>query len=395
MNNYEVLSVVGTGSFGAVLKVRRKADSRILVWKEVNYGAMTEKQKQQLVTEVNVLRLLTSPHIVKYYDRVLDKNNTKVYLVMEFCEGGDLSRVIKRAKKDQELISEDHIWRIFSQIASALNDCHTHREGKVLHRDLKPGNVFLDAAGNVKLGDFGLAKVMGEGVEYATTHVGTPFYMSPELLTEGRYNEKSDIWSAGCLLYELAALNPPFEANSPVNLASKIKSCRFDRIPGVYSGELARVIGWMLTLDPVQRPTSQELLNIPQVAMRMRERRIRENMSILRRKEEEVKLLETEVARLELEMQQEAFGDTFNSESTQETSPEGVNKQTIDQSFLEALEKPDIRRSTSPISRTNMKRNGSADVAANKENVAGEGKKGRVPRAVPRLPLSRVNRLGV
>jgi len=392
MNNYEVLSVVGTGAYGAVLKVRRKADGRILVWKQINYGAMTEKQKQQLVTEVNVLRLLNSPNIVKYFDRVLDKTNTKVYLVMEFCEGGDLSRIINRAKKDQELISEDLVWRLFSQLVNALNDCHMHKEGKVLHRDLKPGNVFLDAGGNVKLGDFGLAKVMGEETKYATTNVGTPLYMSPEQLKEGRYNEKSDIWSAGILLYELAALRVPFGADSMVSLANKIQSCHFDPIPGTYSAELQRVIAWMLSLDPNQRPSTQDLLNIPQVAMRLRERRIRENMGVLRKKEEEIRLLEAEVARLELELQQ-GSGDLFPSESTSEASPEA--NQQVDHSFLEALEKPEVRRSTSPISRTIPKRNGSADVTGNKENEALDTKKSRVQRAVPRLPLSRVNRLGV
>jgi NIMA (never in mitosis gene a)-related kinase len=115
-------------------------------------------------------------------------------------------------------LSEDVVWRIFSQIVSALDACHTREKGMIIHRDIKPGNIFLDSRLNVKLGDFGLSRVMGEHSVYATTHVGTPYYMSPEQLTDGRYTEKSDIWSAGCILYEMANLYPPFQAKTHMNL---------------------------------------------------------------------------------------------------------------------------------------------------------------------------------
>ena len=100
-----------------------------------------------------------------------------------------------------------------------------------MHRDLKPGNVFFDASGNVKLGDFGLSRMMGDESVYAYTHVGTPYYMSPEQISDQKYNEKSDIWSAGCVIYEFAALRAPFEATNQIQLAMKIKSGKIDRIP--------------------------------------------------------------------------------------------------------------------------------------------------------------------
>jgi NIMA (never in mitosis gene a)-related kinase len=99
-------------------------------------------------------------------------------------------------------------------VVSALYACHNRKEGRILHRDLKPGNVFLDLNNNVKLGDFGLSKIMGQESVFAKTHVGTPYYMSPELIDGSPYNEKSDIWSAGCVIYELAALRAPFEATN-------------------------------------------------------------------------------------------------------------------------------------------------------------------------------------
>lgn len=96
MENYEKLGDIGKGSFGAVSKIRRKADGKILVWKELNYGKMSEKEKQQLVSEVNILRELHHTNIVRYYDRIIDKEAAKIYIVMEYCEGGDMAALIKK-----------------------------------------------------------------------------------------------------------------------------------------------------------------------------------------------------------------------------------------------------------------------------------------------------------
>lgn len=90
MDKYEVLQVIGKGSFGQVTKIRRREDGRILVWKEINYGRMNEKEKKQLVAEVNILRELKHPNIVRYCDRIIDKSRSSIYIVMEFCEGGDI-----------------------------------------------------------------------------------------------------------------------------------------------------------------------------------------------------------------------------------------------------------------------------------------------------------------
>ena len=84
----------------------------------------------------------------------------------------------------------------------------------IIHRDIKPGNIFLDRGLNIKLGDFGLARILSENSIYATTNVGTPYYMSPEQIEAANYTEKSDIWSVGCLLYELSSLRPPFSGNT-------------------------------------------------------------------------------------------------------------------------------------------------------------------------------------
>ena len=99
IDKYEKICDIGKGSFGMVAKIRRKADGRTLVWKELNYGKMSEKEKQMIVSEVNILRELRHPNIVKYYDRIIDREQAKIYIIMEYCEGGDLAMIIRRTRK--------------------------------------------------------------------------------------------------------------------------------------------------------------------------------------------------------------------------------------------------------------------------------------------------------
>jgi len=254
MDNYEPLEVIGSGSFGVIRKVRRKSDGKILARKEIDYRKMTDKEKRQLVAEVNILRDLRHPNIVRYYERCVDKENCLIYIIMEFCEGGDLSSIIKQCKQEKINLKEDVIWILFTQLLLALHECHHGRTGRgdsgqhfaILHRDLKPDNVFLDGEKNIKLGDFGLSRTLGAESEFARTFVGTPYYMSPELINELAYDIKSDIWALGCLIYELCALKPPFEANTQATLALKIKTGKSPPLPKVYSPALNDAIRMML-----------------------------------------------------------------------------------------------------------------------------------------------------
>eukprot|EP01038_Epipyxis_sp_PR26KG_P015218 gene15218-20502_t len=266
MDAYEVLETLGTGSYGTVSKLRRKADKKILVWKEINFGKMSEREKNQLVAEVNILRDLRNPFIVRYHDRIVDKPNTRLYIIMEYCAGGDLGKIIKRSKQQKTFVDENLIWKIFSQSILALKDCHRRSENgelrPILHRDIKPANILLDSNQNIKMGDFGLAKELSSQSKLAQTNVGTPFYMAPEIVNEKDYDEKSDIWSLGCLLYELASLKPPFDANNAVSLALKINKGTFPRIPTKYSESLFDLIRNMLQVDPKKRPKIEELEQI-------------------------------------------------------------------------------------------------------------------------------------
>ena len=132
MDQYRVLDLVGKGSFGVVRKIQRRSDGRILVWKELNYGSMSDKEKQLVVSEVNILRELRHPHILRYYDRIIDKPTTKLFVITEYCEGGDLGKLIKRYRAKAGKIDEQRIWKYFAQIIMALSACHRRKEKGIL-----------------------------------------------------------------------------------------------------------------------------------------------------------------------------------------------------------------------------------------------------------------------
>ncbi|KAF8649447.1 hypothetical protein AX16_005794 [Volvariella volvacea WC 439] len=273
LDAYEPLDIIGNGSFGIIRKARRKADGKIFAQKELNFERMSDRDKKQIVAEVNILKDLNHEHIVRYHDRYVAKEAGILYIIMEYCGGGDLSGVIKQAAKHNRPIPEDTIWNYFMQLLLALQYCHHPgsssgkggtegecRRPQILHRDLKPDNVFLDESNTVKLGDFGLSKALPQA-SFANTYVGTPYYMSPELMQEKSYDSKSDIWSLGCLIYELCALKPPFhEAKTHAELSMLIRTGRIPPLPRGYSTALTSVIKSMLNLNPAMRPSATQLL---------------------------------------------------------------------------------------------------------------------------------------
>ena len=227
---------------------------------------------------------------------------------MEFCAGGDLAALIRRRKREmrekiaqkrpneelqQIYFSEGTCWRVLAQLTLALLECH-RREGKpkILHRDLKPGNVMFDAEKNVKLGDFGLSRIMGDESVFAYTHVGTPYYMSPEQIQEQRYNEKSDIWSAGCVIYEMVSLVAPFEATNQIQLAQKIKLGKISRIPEHFSEELFHVLKSMISINPSDRPSVEQLMVHPRICFVIKQLEVKRKETDVQRKVQELAKLE-------------------------------------------------------------------------------------------------------
>ncbi|KAF7889954.1 uncharacterized protein EAF02_002369 [Botrytis sinoallii] len=307
-SKYEVLEKIGHGSFGIIRKVRRKNNGEILCRKEINYMRMSQKEREQLQAEFAILSSLKHPNIVGYYHREHLKSSQDLHLYMEYCGNGDLGRIIKDLQAKNKYAEEGFVWSIFAQLVSALYRCHygvdppevgsnvmglgnTAKPQKpapgvmILHRDLKPENIFLGEGNSVKLGDFGLSKLM-ESHDFASTYVGTPFYMSPEICAAERYTLKSDIWSLGCIMYELCTREVPFNAKSHFQLVQKIKEGKVTPIPNIYSPELASVIKDCLRVNPDRRVDTVTLLNLPVVKLMRKEKEVVELGRLLRTKEE-------------------------------------------------------------------------------------------------------------
>ncbi|KAF2211510.1 hypothetical protein CERZMDRAFT_4395, partial [Cercospora zeae-maydis SCOH1-5] len=259
-SDYEVLEKIGQGSFGVIRKVRRKADGEVICRKEISYTRMSDREKEQLHAELRILESLRHPNIVQYYHRQHLKSSHDLHLYMEYCGNGDLGGYIRKLKERNKMADEEFIWAIFAQLALVSKQGHT----VILHRDLKPENVFLGENNSVKLGDFGLSKIIASH-DFASTYVGTPFYMSPEICAAERYSHHSDIWSMGCIIYELATRQVPFEARSHMELVLKIKKGYIKPLPSQYSPDLTDVISWCLKTDPRQRPDCAQLLGVANI----------------------------------------------------------------------------------------------------------------------------------
>lgn len=218
---------------------------------------MSEKERNDCLREHKILELFNHPNIIRFRE-VYKTKSGQLCIVMDYADGGDLSMQIQNAKKDQRPFTENQILDWFTQIVIGLKHVH---ERKILHRDLKAQNIFLTKKHNlVKLGDFGIAKQLENTNEMAATVVGTPYYLSPEIVQSNKYDYKTDIWSLGVILYELCALKPPFNGSTIHMLAIQIVTGKYMPLPNGFSQEITDLIGRMLTIDPEQRPNVDEIL---------------------------------------------------------------------------------------------------------------------------------------
>ncbi len=235
--------------------------------KQINIAQMNRSQKEEALNEAKILQALKSPYIVGYHDSFIE--NEKLCIVMEYCENGDLAQLLKA--RHGRLLEEDTIWKYFIEISLALLYLHNK---KILHRDIKTMNVFLTKDFHVRLGDLGVAKVLSQNTNFAHTMVGTPYYLSPELCQEKPYNEKSDVWSLGCVLYEMCALKHPFESRNQAALIMKIIQGKYDTLSNVYSKELVEIVTQCLQKDYRKRPTVHDVLSLVPVQLKAKVLRI-------------------------------------------------------------------------------------------------------------------------
>merc|ERR1719399_580368 len=207
------------------------------------FDMMDQKQREKCLKEVGLLKELQHLHII-----------------LEWASRGDLKRVLKRAVASDVYLSEGQIWEYMRQLSSALSYMQKKR---IMHRDVKPANIFLAEDGTLKLGDLGLGRFFSSQTMEAFSKVGTPLYMSPEVLKGNGYDMKSDVWSLGCVFYELCVRRSPFkhpEKNmSLYDLFLTISKGQYAPLPEGFSADLRKTVDGMLTLEVEKRMSMEEV----------------------------------------------------------------------------------------------------------------------------------------
>ena len=256
LNDFEFHEKLGTGSFGSVYIVKRKENQKIYAMKRVKLINLGEKEKQNSFNEVRLLASFSHPNIIGYKEAFFDEKSSTLNIVMEYADDGDLSSKIKDNIKKHVQFDESTIWSILIQILEGLNYLHKSR---IIHRDLKSANIFLTKKGIVKIGDLNVSIIAKKNL--AVTQTGTPYYAAPEVWEHESYNNKCDLWSVGCITYEMACLRVPFRGTSIHQLYINIIKGKYEEIPNIYSNDLKNIIKLILCIDPMKRPSAEDLLN--------------------------------------------------------------------------------------------------------------------------------------
>lgn len=283
LSNYSIEKQIGSGSFGQIYlaiknEPKNENNQNILkkingqdgkngnstqfnytILKKINLSLLTtEEEKASAWHEVEILKLLDHPNIIKYQGAWIEDQN--LWIEMEFAQEGDLHIYITKCKEKKEYLPEEKIWKWFVQLCLALKHCH---DKNILHRDIKTQNIFICDDDTIKLGDFGISKILSTSTMFAQTQIGSPFSMSPEVCEDKPYNQKSDIWSLGCVLYEMCTLNHAFDAKNLCALILRILRGKYPPIPDHYSDNLKDLISAMLQQKPENRPQISEILGHP------------------------------------------------------------------------------------------------------------------------------------
>ena len=264
MDGFKVLSKIGEGSYSTVLKVQRIADGNIYALKRVKFYKLSDKEKENALNEIRILASVKDKNVISYKEAFFDEKDSSLGIVMEYADKGDLFQLITERKKTKNYFSEQEIWKVYIQLLKGLKALH---DLKILHRDIKSANVFLFQGGICKLGDLNVSKVARKGLGY--TQTGTPYYASPEVWEEKPYDNKSDVWSLGCVIYEMITLRPPFQAKSMEELYKKVMRGIYPRISNKFSEDLSDAIKLMIQVESGARPNCEELLKMPMISKRI------------------------------------------------------------------------------------------------------------------------------
>lgn len=255
-HGYSGVKKIGEGSFGVAVLVQDTEGTKA-VCKLVDVSKASPKETQEARREARLLSQVKHPYVVRYRENFADRG--WLAIIMDYCDGGDIAAQVQAAaKRHVKLDEQKQVLRWFTQSTLALKYLHSKH---ILHRDLKPSNIFLTKAGDVRMGDFGTSKLMSHTAALAKTFVGTPYYISPEVISEKPYSWPADIWSMGCILYQLCALKVPFDATNITQLAQKICGSKTPVIPDGYSPELREVCQAMMSRKASERPSCDVIID--------------------------------------------------------------------------------------------------------------------------------------
>eukprot|EP00768_Dysnectes_brevis_P005855 gnl/Dysnectes_brevis/4402_a5895_654.p1 GENE.gnl/Dysnectes_brevis/4402_a5895_654~~gnl/Dysnectes_brevis/4402_a5895_654.p1 ORF type:complete len:416 (-),score=82.81 gnl/Dysnectes_brevis/4402_a5895_654:152-1399(-) len=263
LKDFKIEKFLGKGSYGSVFKAKRITDGKLYAIKEINIKYMNVREREDALNEIRILASVFHPNVIGYFEAFHE--NKKLYIITELAPRGDLQRDIKMRRMKRRNYSENSVWSILIQLLVGLRSLHVRN---ILHRDIKTANIFVFDGGMVKIGDLGVAKLLKDD-KMARTAIGTPFYISPEIWQSQPYDEKSDTWSLGCLIYEMCTFRHPFEGRDLKDLAQHVMRGKYAPIPRNYSSEIREIVGSMLRVDKDRRPSIQQLLQQPAVMSRL------------------------------------------------------------------------------------------------------------------------------
>ena len=254
IKDYKIIRILGKGSYASAYLVTKELSgiNKSYVIKQIPLEDLSPSEKEEVKTEAKLLSQIKSDFVVKYYESF--EENNFLNIVMEYCELGDLEHLLKQ--RNNIPLNDNFIWKLFIQIVIGLADLHNM---KILHRDLKTSNIFLTKNYDVKIGDLGVAKKLSNN-DFTKTVIGTPYYLSPEICKEKPYNEKSDIWALGCILYELCTFKHPFDSTNQAALINKILKENPKQIPYTFDYYFNEIIKKLLQKNMNKRPSCKLIL---------------------------------------------------------------------------------------------------------------------------------------
>ena len=273
INDFKIEKILGRGSFGSVYLVRRKQDQKIYALKTVTFEKLNKRDQENSLNEVRILASINHPNVIGYKEAFWDDSGSSLNIVMEFADDGDLESKIIKMKKEGGMFNESLIWSYSIQMIEGLNALH---DKKIMHRDIKSANIFLvKDKHQCKIGDMNVSKVIKEKV--LRTQTGTPYYASPEVWRDEPYSYKSDLWSIGCVIYELCALRPPFKGKDLDELYANVCKGNIERISHIYSEDLWKMILMLLQVDVKKRVDCKGFLDSKLIMKKIKE--MKENNS--------------------------------------------------------------------------------------------------------------------